>query len=163
MENSLQIQQIELFLEEVIIRELSKIQGIEISYMSFVLMGQVIEVLGGFLDNKPMKAKGQSSRRFANSVNQLFGGRYRLLNDNFYLYDKLRNQMTHTFIPGRDLLLLNHADPAGCYQHLHYSGGKLVLIADVFYQDICQACQRLVNNLKAGRIKPKNIAFENEG
>ena len=71
--------------------------------------------------------------------------------------------MTHTFIPGGDLLLLNHADPAGRYQHLQYSGGKLVLIADVFYQDICQACWRLVNHLKEGRIKPKNIAFENEG
>ena len=67
-------------------------------------MGQAIEVLGGFLDNKPMKAKGQSSRRFSNSVNRLFGGRYRLLNDKLYLYDKLRNQMTHTFIPGGDLL-----------------------------------------------------------
>ena len=33
MENSLQIQQIELFLEEVIIRELGKMQEIEISYM----------------------------------------------------------------------------------------------------------------------------------
>ena len=122
MENSLQIQQIELFLEEVIIRELGKMQEIEISYMPFVLMGQAIEVLGGFLDNKPMKAKGQSSRRFSNSVNRLFGGRYRLLNDKLYLYDKLRNQMTHTFIPGGDLLLLNHADPAGRYQHLQYSG-----------------------------------------
>ena len=71
--------------------------------------------------------------------------------------------MTRTFIPGGDLLLLNHADPAGRYQHLQYSGGKLVLIADVFYQDICQACRRLVNHLKEGRIKPKNIAFENEG
>ena len=110
-----------------------------------------------------MKAKGQSSRRFSNSVNRLFGGRYRLLNDKLYLYDKLRNQMTHTFITGGDLLLLNHADPAGRYQHLQYSGGKLVLIADVFYQDICQACRRLVNHLKEGRIKPKNIAFENEG
>ena len=64
MENSLQIQQIELFLEEVIIRELGKMQEIEISYMPFVLMGQAIEVLGGFLDNKPMKAKGQSLSAF---------------------------------------------------------------------------------------------------
>ena len=64
MENSLQIQQIELFLEEVIIRELGKTQEIEISYMPFVLMGQAIEVLGSFLDNKPMKAKGQSSVGF---------------------------------------------------------------------------------------------------
>ena len=97
------------------------------------------------------------------TTNGMLPKAWRRLNDKLYLYDKLRNQMTHTFIPGGDLLLLNHADPAGRYQHLQYSGGKLVLIADVFYQDICQACRRLVNHLKEGRIKPKNIAFENEG
>ena len=163
METKGLIEKTETFLKEVVVGELGKLQHAGLSYMQFVLMGQAIEVLGGFLDQKPMKAKGQSSRRFSNSVNRLFGGRYRLLNDKLYLYDKLRNQMTHTFIPGGDLLLLNHADPAGRYQHLQYSGGKLVLIADVFYQDICQACRRLVNHLKEGRIKPKNIAFENEG
>ena len=58
MENSLQIQQIELFLEEVIIRELGKMQEIEISYMPFVLMGQAIEVLGGFLDTYIYSRRG---------------------------------------------------------------------------------------------------------
>lgn len=121
MEDREQIKTIEMFLEEVMIRELGKLQQAELSYMQFVLMGQAIEILGGFLDNKPMKAKGQSARRFSNGVNRLFGGRYRLLNDNFFLYDKLRNQMTHTFIPGGDLLLLNESDAAGTY-------GKIFLI-----------------------------------
>lgn len=68
--------------------------------------------------------------------------------------------MTHTFIPGGDLLLVGKAD-AGC-QHLSYVDGRLVLVAEVFYQDICVACSRLIDNMKAGRIKPKNIAFEYE-
>ncbi len=163
MENNEQIRHIEWFLEKVIIQELGKLQQAEISYMQFVLMGQTIEVLGGFLDNKPTKAKGQSSIRFAQGVNRLFGGRYRLLNDKGYLYDKLRNQMTHTFIPSSDLYLLNHEDAAGKFQHLNYHEGKLVLIADVFYKDICKACQRLIALMKAGQIRPKNIAFEYEG
>lgn len=160
MEQDGQIKRIEVFLEEVIIRELGKLQDAGLSYMQFVLMGQAIEVLGGFLDNKPMKAKGQSSKRFANGVNRLFGGRYRLLNDSCFLYDKLRNQMTHTFIPGKGLILLPAVSPDGKYKHLDYQDGQLVLVAEVFYRDICEACARLVAGMKAGRIKPKNIAFE---
>lgn len=157
-----QIRQIELFLENVVIRELGKLQQAGLSYMQFVLMGQAIEVLGGFLDQKPMKASGQSARRFSKGVNYLLGGRYRLLNDNYFLYDKLRNQMTHTFIPGSGLMLLDKSDPNGEYRHLDYKDGKLILVADVFYEDLCRACRRLVGELKQGKIKPKNIAFEYE-
>lgn len=64
MENKEQIERIETFLDEVIVKELGKLQSAELSYMPFVCMGQAIEVLGGFLDNKPMKAKGQSAKRF---------------------------------------------------------------------------------------------------
>lgn len=162
MESEEQIRQIEEFLNEVIIGELGKLQHAGLHYMHFVLMGQAIEVLGSFLDSKPMKAKGQSSRRFSNSVNRLFGGRYRLLNDNYFLYDKLRNQMTHAFIPGCDLLLTDSQQSAGKWQHLEYTDGRLVLLADVFYQDICKACMRLLEGLKTKKIKPKNIAFEYE-
>lgn len=160
MENDEQIRQIEQFLKEVIIRELGELQKVELSYMQFILMGQTIEVLGGFLDNKPVKAKGQSAKRFNQAVNRLFGGKYRVLNSNYVLYDKLRNQMVHAFIAGGDLLLLPHQDGEGKYRHLEYSEGKLVLIADVFYQDICRACFRLLDLLKEGKIKPKHIAFE---
>lgn len=162
MENKEQIKQIEAFLDEVVIQELGKLQEIELSYMQFVLMGQTIEVLGGFLDNKPMKAKGQSLKRFSNAVNRLFGGKYRLLNDNYFLYDKLRNQMTHTFIPGGDLILISKEEPESKFRHLEYKDEKLILISEVFYHDICKACDRLLVYLKEGRIKPKNIAFEYE-
>lgn len=162
MEKQEQTERLESFLNEVIIGELAKLQKAELSYMQFVIMGQAIEVLGGFLDNKPMKARGQSAKRFSNGVNRLFGGRYRLLNDKDYLYDKLRNQMTHTFIPGKDLLLLNEITNTGNYSHLEIADGRLVLISEVFYRDICSACQRLSGYLKEGRVKPKNIAFEYE-
>lgn len=162
MENKEQIERLESFFNKVIIGELGKLQKADLSYMQFVIMGQAIEVLGGFLDNKPMKAKGQSAKRFSYGVNRLFGGRYRLLNNNEYLYDKLRNQMTHTFIPGKDLLLLNEAENPGNYKHLEIIDGRLVLIAEVFYKDICSACQRLISYLREGKVKPKNIAFEYE-
>lgn len=160
MDRQTQIEIIDKFLQEVIIQELGKAQQAELSYMHFVLMGQAIEVLGSFLDSKPMKAKGQSAKRFSMAVNGLFGGRYRLLNDKYMLYDKLRNQMTHTFIPSADLLLLNRQDASGKYHHLEYTDGKLVLVGEIFYTDICAACARLSRLLKEGKVKAKNIAFE---
>lgn len=159
MENSEQIERIGTFLNEVIINEIGKMQGMGLSYMQFVIMGQAIEVLGSFLDNKPMKAKGQSAKRFSYSVNRLFGGRYRLLNDKEFLYDKLRNQMTHTFLPGGDMILLSQQDNTEGLKHLEIKDKKLIMISEVFYNDICQACERLLDQLKEGRLQPKNIAF----
>ena len=144
METEEQIVRIEHFLREVVEKEIAKLQGAGLSYMQFVIMGQAIEVLGSFLDNKPMKAKGQSAKRFSLAVKKLFGGRYRLLNDNCFLYDKLRNQMTHTFIPGGDLILLNQSENTGAYKHLQMTNGQLVLISEVFYEDICRASERLL-------------------
>ena len=60
MENQKTIENTVAFLETVVIGELGKVQNAGLSYMQFVLMGQAIEVLGGFLDRKPMKTKGQA-------------------------------------------------------------------------------------------------------
>ena len=68
METQEQIERIEHFIREVIVDEITKLQGVGLSYMQFVIMGQAIEVLGSFLDNKPMKAKGQSAKRFSLGV-----------------------------------------------------------------------------------------------
>ena len=159
METQEQIERIEHFIREVIVDEITKLQGVGLSYMQFVIMGQAIEVLGSFLDNKPMKAKGQSAKRFYLREKKLFGGRNRLLNDNGLLNDKLRNQMTHTFIPGNDLILLNQADNKNGYKHLQIIDGKLVLISEVFNEDICKASERLLEAIKNGVLSPKSIAY----
>jgi len=68
METREQIERIEHFIREVVVNEIAKLQGVGLSYMQFVIMGQAIEVLGSFLDNNPMKAKGQSAKRFSLGV-----------------------------------------------------------------------------------------------
>lgn len=163
MEKEEQIDRIESFLKNVVMGELGKIQQTDTTFMPFVLMGQAIEILGGFIDNKPMKTPGQASKRFSAGVKYLFGGRYWVENDNFYLYNALRNQMTHAFIPSHDLLLFRTTPEGNLYRHLvRTQDGKLVLIGDVFYNDICKACDRLIQLLKDGKIKAKNIAYSDE-
>ena len=159
MENQKSIENTVAFLETVVIGELGKVQNAGLSYMQFVLMGQAIEVLGGFLDRKPMKTKGQAAKRFAAGITYLFGGKYRILNENDFLYHKLRNQMVHAFIPAQDILLLNQEEESGEFRHLERKNGQLVMISGVFYRDICRACKRLADLIKEGKVKPKNIAF----
>jgi hypothetical protein len=155
-----QVERVERFLQEVIVTELSRMQGIGLSYMQFVVMGQAIEVLGSFLDRKPMKAKDQSARRFSLCVNRLLGGRYRLLNEKNALYNTLRNQMTHTFLPGANLLLLDRAGNREGYRHLERVGERLVLISEDFHEDLCRAAERLREALREGRLKAKPIAYD---
>lgn len=161
MEQNEKFERIENFVESVIKSELKQVVETNALFMKFVLFGQTIEVLGSLLDNKPMKAKGQSAKRFNHAINSLFGGDYRVHNSNYFLYDKLRNQMTHSFIPGGDIELYNSRTETH-KQHLTKENGILVMIADDFYYDIVKACDRLLYLIKVGKVKAKNIAFEYE-
>jgi len=161
MQKTEQIEKINKFLDEVICKELINLEKADTSIVDFVILGQTIEVLGALLDKKPMKAKGQSMKRFDRSVRYLFGGRYRILNVDNKLYDKLRNQMTHTFIPSGDLLLIkNNKD--NDYRNLEFRNGTLVLVASQFTVDIINACKRLKSLLNDGKIVPKNISYYND-
>lgn len=153
--------QIASFLQQVIVNDLKTVSESHPCALHFVLMGLSIEVLGGFLDSKPMKAKGQSAKRFSYAVKYLFGGKYRLLNENGFLYDKLRNQLCHSFLPGGDLLLLEQEQNSAGHTHLQVIEGRLVIVAEDFYRDICNACERLLLLMKEGKVKTKNIAFGN--
>lgn len=159
MNKSEDINAIKTFLDKVIEKELNYIVCSGSRYMCFVLMGQSIEVLGSFLDNKPMKSKGQSMYRFNKSIDVLFGGRYRVLNCESKLYDKLRNQMTHTFVPSSDVLLYIDESETGGHHHLDIVDGKIIFIAKQFYLDIKSAMNRLISLLEMGKLKPKNIGF----
>ncbi|MBE6333543.1 MAG: hypothetical protein E7071_01800 [Bacteroidales bacterium] len=161
MEQEEQIKRIEAFVDKIIKGELRQVIESQALYMKFVLIGQTIEVLGALLDNKPMKAKGQSAKRFNHAINSLFGGDYRVQNSNYYLYDKLRNQMTHSFIPGGDIELYNRASDT-TKSHMKKEGDILVMVAEEFYKDIVEASSRLIYLIKVGKVKAKNIAFEYE-
>ena len=156
-----QIERIESFIETLINKGLKEVIETNAVNMKFILIGQTIEVLGALLDNKPMKAKGQSARRFNHAINSLFGGAYRVHNDNYFLYNKLRNQMTHSFIPGGDIELYNSKSETA-KGHMTKEGGVLVMIADEFYKDILNASERLLYLIKVGKVKAKNIAFNYE-
>ena len=123
-----------------------------------MIIGQGIEALGCFLDKKPLKARNQSFIRFSNSINKLMGQKYRNVNFNNWLYDKLRSQMTHTFVPSKELLLTCRKNLKPNESHLKKSDERLVLVAEDFYLDFVKGCNKLFDMMDQNLVTIKRIA-----
>jgi len=125
-------------------------------------MAQAIETMGAFADNKPMKAKGQGSKRFSKALNLFLGKKYRAFNEDHWLFDKLRNQLTHSFVPSKSLFLTNEKAKKENMEHLTVYEGRLVLVAEDLYSDLVNGCNRLFSMIDQGKIKCKKMAISED-
>ncbi|RUT78674.1 hypothetical protein [Ancylomarina longa] len=150
------------FIKRIFIDEIGRLQQEGFYFFSFIIMGQAIEALGCFLDNKPLKARAQSSKRFSKALNILMGNSYRTVNKDHWLYDKLRNQLTHSFVPSKSLLLCSRENMPEGGEHLQYSEERLVLVAEEMYEDLIRACEKLFGMIDKGKVPLKNIAASPE-
>ncbi len=146
----------ETFIREVIINEINALIRHRHYRAAFVMMGQTVEVFGAFLDDKPMKAKQQSKKRFRNALYHLFPGKYSSLNRGDKLYDQFRSSLTHMLIPSMHLKLANNA-PA---LHLTRENSRLVLDAETFARDVERAGEEILKRLNSGELRRKRIAFD---
>lgn len=144
------------FLNEQVVNPLSKIKSENSIIFAFILMAQSLEIIGAYLDNKPMRAKNQSSKRFNLAVNKLFKKEYRDLNSNNFLYKQLRTCLLHMFIPSSKTELRFGKAPSGI--HPVASENKVVFYADDFYEDIERAVNQIIRMIDNGKIKPKKIS-----
>lgn len=161
MKEELKLQQKE-FIKRIFIDEVGRLQDNGFYFFSFLVMGQGIEALGCFLDKKPLKARNQSFIRFSNSINKLMGQKYRNVNFNNWLYDKLRSQMTHTFVPSKEILLTSKKKLQPNQAHLKTFEGRLVLVAEDLYQDFVKACTKLFDMMDKDLVTIKKIAASPE-
>ena len=151
-------ERIKAFVNKFFVEELKRIQEHNFHHFSFILIGEAIETLGGLMDNKPLKAKAQSMKRFNKGIYSLMPRKYTLANDGNFLYDKLRNQMVHSFIPSASLILTCREQNTNNYKHLEMVDGKMVLVSEDFYEDLLHACKRLFYLLDTEKVKAKMIA-----
>ena len=146
------------FIEKFFIQEIQRLQENDFHYFSFILIGQAIETLGAFLDNKPFTAQQQSKIRFGKALNRLFPPAYKKANFNHWLYIKLRCTMAHVFIPGNGLIVLKQDDCLAHHKHLEKHNDDMVLIAEQFKADFDLACKRLFQLMDRGEIKSKKVS-----
>ncbi|NOU59589.1 hypothetical protein [Marinifilum caeruleilacunae] len=159
--DKLQAEQEKEFIKKIFIDEIGRLQSEGFHFFSFIMMGQAIEALGCFLDNKPLKARAQSSKRFSKSLNILMGNDYRKVNKDHWLYDRLRNQLTHSFVPSKSLLLCSRANQPEA-EHLEWLDDRLVLVAEEMYEDLVKGCNKLFGMIDKGKVPLKKIAASPE-
>lgn len=156
-ENSLPAKE---FIQKVFIIETEKLVRAGFYQFAFVIMAQGLEVLGSFLDEKPVKAKDQSKLRFSHAINRLMPKEYTKLNNNHKLYDQMRASLAHTFTVSRYIYLTTKNESKLGKKHLSEVDGKLVLVAEYFYLDFKKACERLIEGMHKGIIPEKKISAD---
>lgn len=123
----------------------------------FMTAAQAIEIMGSYLDDKPMRAKQQSLKRFSLAINRLFPQAYYDANYNNFLYNQLRACMTHMFLPTARLSL-NAGKGTKEKPHLCIYDGVMYLYSEDFLRDFRYAVSNLDRRIIEGRIKLKNIS-----
>ncbi|MDR2835798.1 MAG: hypothetical protein LBV69_06320 [Bacteroidales bacterium] len=124
---------------------------------AFLLMGQATEILGAYLDKKPIRAKQQSAARFELAIYKLFPEEYKRINKSNFLYYQLRNFLIHSFIPSKNIILKSDSEKS-FQKHLSFENGCLILFADIFYSDLELAINKLIKYIEIDKIKLKKIS-----
>lgn len=145
------------FLEKQVLGSVKKTFDDNQLLFGFMVMGQAIEIMGSYLDDKPMRAKQQSLKRFSIAINRLFPKAYRDANQSSFLYYQLRACMTHMFVPTARLSL-NAGRQTKEKPHLYVKEGVMYLYSEDFLADFTSAVQNLQNRISAGKLKLKNIS-----
>ena len=148
------------FIKKIYIDEVGRLTDAGFYHFAFVIMAQGLEVLGSFLDAKPLKARDQSKLRFSNAINRLMPKEYAILNNSHKLYDQLRASLAHTFTVSRHIYLTSRSDKDFGKKHLQEIDDKLILVAEDFYSDFKKACDRLFEGMKKGLIAERKMNAE---
>ena len=145
------------FLQETILTQIKELIKQEHIIFSFMLISQAVEILGAYLDNKPLRAKQQSSKRFELAIYKLFPQKYAQNNKSNFLYYQLRTCLTHSFIPSNKIILKKN-NYLNENQHLTNNNGILMLVLEEFYFDLEKAVNKLIKLIEMDKIKLKKIS-----
>ncbi len=146
------------FLQDNVLSPIRDILDKNDSVFGFMLMGQGIELIGAYLDNKPIRAQRQSALRFSTALYKLFPGKYSMTNRKNFLYIQLRSCLTHTFIPSGSLSL-NFGLESKNKHHLQFVNDVLYLYSENLYLDFENAIKKLIEMIKDDKLKLKTISI----
>jgi hypothetical protein len=100
----------------------------------------------------------QSKKRFGLALKFLFPRNYKRANNDFFLYNKLRNQIAHILVPST---LINITEYTGANNEHMTSNKEGVLFISVnqFYNDVVIAIDKLEEKFNSGKLKSKTVAI----
>jgi len=141
------------FLNSFIISQAKSLQEKKAYLASVTTLTIGLEVLGGFFDKKPLKSPKQSKIRFRTATDKLLGGKYAVINRDDYLYEMLRNQLLHSLLPGKALIM----ELSDTENHLLLINNTLLFNPQVFLTDVETAVIKLRKLINEGKAFEKRI------
>lgn len=129
------------FLDEVASKNIQTMIDSDLHYLTFGIMGPVIELLGSLYDDEPFEEADMSSQRFYKAICEIQSlKKYR--RRQHHLYNSMRSSMAHIGRPGAGVVLAQRSD-ATEDQHLKklcFRGTKrVVLVCEDLHKDIVDA------------------------
>jgi len=143
------------YVERYLLAELREVAKVKAPVLLLTGIVQGIESLGALLDDKPLKARDQSKRRFRSALRRLFGPHYREADDRADLYERLRNHVSHVRLPSGSITLTHDIE-----LHLKAEDKNLNICPELFLKDFEKACERALELVRSGKIGVKRIAAQ---
>lgn len=143
------------FIEQVLIDDIGKMQGAGLHYLSFSIIASGIEFLGACLDDKDFNKSGLSEIRFKKGIDELFDQKYK--KEANELYKDLRCGFAHIVGPqGNISLTENKHIGKSTHKNLdRIKSGNLILIAEDFYRDFKNACDKVIEKIEKHELNSK--------
>lgn len=122
--------------------------------LSWILMTAGVEFLGRCIDTSNTDihnwGKGYGEKVFKKAISELFPDKYKQFKS--ILYKELRCGFNHTTLSGFNIIF---SEREYGQKHLSSKDGKLILVAEDFYEDFKKACKIVVDMLAKKQIQPK--------
>jgi len=138
----------EKFIKTVLIDNVKGLIDKGFDYLSFVIIGQGIEVLGSFFDDKPFDYYefGLPKKRFDKGI-ALMNNEYQILND--ILWKNLRCGLAHQLKPKGEISLTSYQSGGVDQMHLRKGNktGLTYLVVDTFFAHFKIACEKVIVKL----------------
>lgn len=141
------------FLQNEILGKIQKMYDAGLEEYACLIMAQGIEVMGAYLDDKPMRAKAQSAKRFSLAIYKLFDVRYISINKKNRLYYQLRANFIHMLLPTNSLKFSDNEK-----LHLSEEDGVILIVPSVLLRDFSKAIYKIISMLQKEALKPKKIS-----
>lgn len=119
-----------------------------------LVMSQLIEIMGSYLDAKPMRSREQSANRFNTAIYRLFPIKYSKANRKSFLYYQLRTSIVHTLTPTCSIALKSGKSDL----HLTEMDETVEIYTGNLLSDTEKALEILVRLINEDKVKLKKLA-----
>ena len=119
-----------------------------------LVMSQLIEIMGSYLDTKPMRSREQSATRFNTAIYRLFPIKYSKANRKSFLYYQLRTSIVHTLTPTCSIALKSGVSE----QHLNENDEITEIYTGNLLNDTEKALHILIRLINEDKVKLKKLA-----